>query len=298
MSDSNSTANELLSILNNLAEDSINQSPEAFLQTLPERVCQYLSVPVCIIWIRDEHRDVYKVLAAAGEIDDDYKKTELEINHPGVQFLSRRKVFYLSDITQDRYRLADQKQLIERGWKSLLSSPLKIQQEVIGIVSIFTKDKHVRRFQSCEKEIFLSIANYATLSLQKIQLGKENIDKTNKLDNLTDKLHKLTSIMFDITNASKIDEIYQFLLEGALKLVNPAQIMIFRLDYKTGRLNVVKSNSTSYQKRVAEYGTGAIGKALEIKKPIVIEDINKSVLPNLLCKIHQDFFLTKKAIAK
>ncbi len=273
MSASNSTANKLLSILNDLAEDSINQSPKEFMQALPERVCQCLSVPVCILWIRDDHRDVYKVLATAGEVDDEYKKIEINVNHPGVQFPSNQQVFSLSDITQTNYRLADKEQLIKREWKSLLSSPLKIQQEVIGILDIFTKD--IRRFQAWEKEIFLSIANYATLSLAKIKLLEENIDQKNKLDNLTEKLRKLTKIMLDITNATKIDQLYQLLLEGALKLVTPAKIMIFRLDYRTGKLNVVKTNSTSYQKRVAKYGEGVIGKALERNQPTLMSDTNK-----------------------
>ena len=51
MSDADSTANELLNIVNELAEDSINQSPEEFLQTLPDRVCKYLSVSIC--WLPD-----------------------------------------------------------------------------------------------------------------------------------------------------------------------------------------------------------------------------------------------------
>ncbi len=104
MSDSNSTANELLSILNHLGEDSINQSPEAFLQTLPERVRQYLYVPVCILWVKDEQQAVYRVLAAAG-VDDEYTKTELNVNHPGMQFPSGKQVFYLADISQTHYRL-------------------------------------------------------------------------------------------------------------------------------------------------------------------------------------------------
>lgn len=274
MSDSNSKANELLSTLNHIAEDSINQSPEEFIQTLPERVCQYFNVPICIIWVRDDQRGVYKILTAAREVDDEYKKTELDIKHPGVQFPSTQKVFHLRDITQDRYRLADKEELNNKGWKSLLSTPLKINQEVVGILDIFTKKN--RSFKSWEKKVFLSIANYATLSLQKIQLDKEKLEKIENLEDLTKKLHKLTEIMLEITNASNIDKVYKLLLQGALQLVTPAKIMIYSLDYQTGMLNVVKTNSKIYKKKGIKYGNGVLGKSLEIKKPILIDNVNNS----------------------
>ncbi|MEM9272122.1 MAG: GAF domain-containing protein, partial [Cyanobacteria bacterium P01_F01_bin.143] len=286
MLDSNPTADELLSILNDLAEDSINQAPDEFIQMLPEKVCQYLSVPVCILWVKDNHRDVYNVFAASEEVDDEYKKTELDVKHPGVQFPSHQKVFYLSDINQDRYRLEDKELLITRQWVSLFCYPLKIQQECVGILDIFTKE--IRIFQSWEKYIFSSIAHYATLSLQKIELTKEKIDKTYKLDNLTEKLHELTDIMLRITNSSEIDELDNLLLEGALKLITSARIMIFRLDYETGKLNVVQSNIPLNLNKSIGYGTGIIGKALEEKTPIVINDINNSSFKDNYSSYWQD----------
>ncbi|MEL7409730.1 MAG: hypothetical protein AAFN00_22795 [Cyanobacteria bacterium J06558_2] len=104
---------DLLERLNNLIECSINQSPEGFLQMLPAKVCDYLAVSTCILWIRDYEANSYKILAAAGKIDDEYRKTELNVNHPGVQFSSSQKVFSLRDISQEKYRLADKKLLVE-----------------------------------------------------------------------------------------------------------------------------------------------------------------------------------------
>ena len=101
MSDSNSESSKLLSQLSYLAECSINQSPEEFLQMLPAKVCEYLAVPVCIVWIRDYETDTYKVLATAGEVDDEYRKTELNVNHPGIQLLFGQKVFYLKELAQN-----------------------------------------------------------------------------------------------------------------------------------------------------------------------------------------------------
>ena len=272
MSNSNSISGEFFEQVSHLAECSINLPPEEFWQMLPEKICEYLVVDTCIIWIRDYQTETYKVLATAGEVDDEYKKTELDIIHPGVQFRSTQQVFYLRDISQENYRLADKKQLIEKGYKSLLSSPLKIQEEVIGILDVYTRN--IRIFKSREKKFFLSAAQYLTISLQKHNLDRANATKKQNLDSLTAKIRQLTEIILKITNTSTTRELYLLLLEGASQLVSPAKIAIFRLNYRNGRLKVAKTSNGLLQKKSARYGIGFVGKCLEENQPRNIENID------------------------
>ena len=279
MSDSNSESSKLLEQLSYLAECSINQSPEEFLQMLPGKVCEYLDVPVCIVWIRDYEQNTYKILATAGNIDEEYRKIELNVNHPGVQFPSNQKVFYLKDISQEDFRLADKKELIERGYKSLLSSPLRIQQEVIGRLDVYTKK--IRSFKSEEKQLLLSIAQHVTIALQRKKLVKENILKDENLDikeqglvGLNRKVQKLTEIILKITNTSKTKDLYQILLEGSQELVMPAKIAISRLNYRTGKLKLVKASDQQLERTSAKYGEEIIGKCLENNQPKNIKNID------------------------
>ena len=272
MSDSNSESSKLLSQLSYLAECSINQSPEEFLQMLPAKVCEYLRVPVCIVWIRDYETDTYKVLFTAGDIDDEYRKTELNVHHPGVHFSSEQKVFYLKDISQEHYRLADKKQLIEQGYKSLLSSPLRIKQEVIGLLDVYTKE--VQSFKSWEKSLFLASAQHITLTLQKKRLAKENIVTEQDLDSLNKKVRKLTEIILKITNTSKTKDLYKILLDGSQELVILAKVAIARLNYRSGELKVVTASDQQLKRRSAKYGEGIIGECLENNQPKNINNID------------------------
>ena len=281
MSDSNSESSKLLSQLSYLAECSINQSPEEFLQMLPAKVCEYLGVPVCIVWIRDYETDTYKILATAGEVDEEYLKTELYVNHPGVHFSSEQKVFYLKNISQKNYRLADKEQLIAKGYKSLLSSPLKIKREVIGILNIYTNK--IRIFKSWEKSLFLSIAQDVTIVLQRKKLVTENIIKEENLDikernldSLNKKVRKLTEIILKITNTSKTKDLYKILLDGSQELVMLAKVAIARLNYRSGELIVVTASDQQLTGRSVKYGEGIIGECLENNQPRNINNIDSN----------------------
>lgn len=87
----------LLSALNTLSQSLLLMSPSDFLKQVSEKACELLFVPICIVWKLDEEENKLKIVATNGDVDDEYKKIELNL-HPGIeQHLFSRKVAHLLD---------------------------------------------------------------------------------------------------------------------------------------------------------------------------------------------------------
>jgi signal transduction histidine kinase len=85
---------------------------------------------------------------------------------------------------------------------------------------------------------------------------------------------RLVKIFFELTEAQDIDRLMEILLDGALSLVNAQHGSVYRLDYRTGKMQIV--HSRPIQSRVLadkEWGEGVIGLALKSYKVQSIPDI-------------------------
>lgn len=119
----------------------LNQaSEEDFLQVLPEKACELLSVPICILWKIDEQEEKLKIMATAGEVDDEYKKTELDLKHPAVWHLFEKdKVLSLPNVANiNKFRLADFDQfkkreqiVIRKGFFQLRKTAERMQKSLL-----------------------------------------------------------------------------------------------------------------------------------------------------------------------
>jgi signal transduction histidine kinase/putative methionine-R-sulfoxide reductase with GAF domain len=87
----------------------------------------------------------------------------------------------------------------------------------------------------------------------------------------------LVKIIIDMASAQDTTTILEILLDGALKLVKATNGSIARLDYRTGKINVV--HSEPYLKLFdfgIDWGQGIMGKALIENQPQIVEDIASS----------------------
>ncbi|MEY3827753.1 MAG: hypothetical protein RLZZ148_2574, partial [Cyanobacteriota bacterium] len=153
----------------------------------------------------------------------------------------------------------------------MLSSPLVVEKEIIGILDVFREDIHM--FTEIEIKQFECFSNYAALSFERA---------TNKD---AKKLEKLTEIMLNMINLTEIEDIQQCLLEGALELVSLGHESITssdligevsRLNYYTGELEIRKSNSNSNIQKIYDplkLGKGFTGKALQERTIKRISDV-------------------------
>lgn len=274
-----------LTILNCLSESLASVPPAEFIEIFPKKVCEILSIPICILWKKEREQDKFRIVSVAGEVDDEYKKTELNLRHPAISFLFiKDKVLSLSDVNESKLssRLADQDKLKKRGWVSLMTAPLKAEKKIVGIINVFETKK--RYFQSGEKQIFNILANQAALSFQKADLLKEK----EKLEHDREKPQKLTDIMQEMTTISEPNDLLKSLLNGALTLVSSSHGWISRLNYYTGELNIVEKTRELNNSPKLRLGVGITGKSLEGEKPIRVDDVSSSQWQGIYIQYWQD----------
>ncbi len=274
-----------LTILNDLSESSASVPPVEFIEIFPKKVCEILSVPICILWRKEREQDKLRIVAVAGEVDDEYKKTELDLKHPGISLLLKKdRVLSLSDVNnlKSSTRLANLEEINKRKWISLLSAPLKVGEQIVGIINVFTSTK--RFFQSWEKNVFNILANQAALSFEKADLLKEK----EELERDREKPQKLTDIIQEMTIISAPDELLKSLLDGALSLVSSAHGWISRLNYHTGELNIVEKNRELKNSPKLRLGVGISGKSLVDEKPIRVNDVFSPQWQGIYIKYWQD----------
>ena len=260
-----------LEILCELPKGFITSTSENFLKSLPNIACQLLSASACILWKKDPEHRKFKILETAGKIDKGYCELELSENFELIQkYYQQKGLFSLSDITKVPTTFLHRQEVERQGWRSMLSSPLVVEKEIIGILDVFREDIHI--FTEFEIKQFECFSNYAALSFERA---------TNKD---AKKLEKLTEIMLNMINLTEIEDIQQCLLEGALELVSLGHESmtssdligeVTRLNYYTGELEIRKSNS-NIQKIYdpLKLGKGFTGKALQEKTIKRISDVS------------------------
>ncbi|WP_292776434.1 GAF domain-containing protein [Nostoc sp. NMS9] len=261
-----------LETLCKLSEQLMTVDPDEFIQLLPQKACELFEASACILWKKDIKHQKFKILATAGKVDDEYKNLELDKNFNVVQDFYRRKgIFYLSDITRASTKFLHYGEVKKRGWTSMLSAPLMINDgEIIGILDIFTTEN--RSFKELEKEGFKCFSNYAALSFDKAVTNKKT--KENLKDR--EKLKKLTEIMLEMINCDTAKEVFKCLIDGAINLLDSGHGAISRLNYFTGELEVIESKRP-LKKDLTKWkiGEGITGKALESKKTINVGNVLK-----------------------
>lgn len=255
-------ANTVLDTLNNLSGNLISKDFQGFIEILPNTVCDLLSVPVCILWKFDEEYNKFRIISSSDRVDEAYRKIELAFDDNFRSLLfAQNKVLALSDVNHCEPALADSKELSERNWISLLTAPLRINDQVIGILNVHTYEP--TSFANWQKKVLKRLANYTLLSLQKNEISSDR-----------DKLQTLSNTMLKMTEATEADQLWDLLRKGTLKLVGSTKhVWVAKLDYHTGELIEIMPKITNNPESRIFLGEGITGKALEREEPINIGDI-------------------------
>ena len=262
--------NQLLNLLNTfdkIQEISLSLPPHKSLPNLLEYTCGCLSASVAILWTANEARSKLKITETFGSVDSSYREIELDIRHPSVQYIAgKSEALTLSGISHlSHKRLAYLDAIQDRDWNSLMSMPLKIENDFVGILDVFfTEEK--RLFRVVEKKLLKILANHISLVLQKMQA----LEEKEKIASDHQKLQELTSIMQEMTAASKMKEVWNLLRKGTQKLLErKSYIWIGRLNHQNGELKTVGKKESSNIK----FGSGITGKALREEEPVIANNV-------------------------
>ncbi|MDJ0599130.1 MAG: ATP-binding protein [Crocosphaera sp.] len=273
----NKTTNNpsLLAKLSQLSDDLAYLSPHEFLLQLPDKICELLKADSCILWILNEQEQKFQVAYASQEVDDEYKRIELPLNHPTIQrkfnfnkSTVKNKVFYIKDLKDIKLILIS-KEEIKKKCNSIATIALRTEERLVGLLDLLIKEENKQfTLTKATREVF-KILGTCTLSA---------IYKSEYEDR--QKLQKLIHIMLTMTQKYTVTDVWQLLEEGSSELVDFKYVWISKLDHKTGQLKTANQQSNleqeNRQSSLKNQKIGITGKAIKDEKPILVNDVKNA----------------------
>ncbi len=128
--------------------------------------------------------------------------------------------------TDPRMTETDRKitEFYKRG--STFYAPLKVEDEVRGIIAVWTKEK--TKFSPEEIDILLTFANQVSIIIHTTRLFENNREKIHQL-------LVLQKAVTELNASSVLDDIHEILLKYALKLGNTDKALLYFLDVERNK---------------------------------------------------------------
>ena len=163
------------------------QSPE-LLDQITEKVLQFTNCKICTLFLKDPHSEKFILQSISGVQANSINEKSFKLGDTSFDVaISRKKQVEVLDLpkTEEYYFVS----VIQKSkLASLLATPLIFEDQVIGMLNVYTK--HYHRFSNPEKQIVNAIANFASIAIQNANLYKrlfkteEQLRKNDKLTTL------------------------------------------------------------------------------------------------------------------
>lgn len=280
------TVDHTLKVVGDLSKRLLSTEPKDFLQLIADKACELLSVPVSIIWRLDPDNRSLRIVAGSGDIDDDFRQLKMSIDEIGIKTRLGPKISFVANV-ENHPDIVNAVEIKKRRWVSLLCASLRVNDQPIGLLDVFTKKE--RQFSIWEKESFETFAQHAALSLQKGDLLKQAEGR--------EKLEQLSEVMLNMTQARNVDELLDIFLKGGLHLVGAKNGLIRILNYPTGYTEVVTHSDDPPPTPIKlALGKGITGIALERGRPVRVGNLKAPEWQQVHVRAWSDEMLSELAI--
>jgi len=147
---------ELAAILNSA------RSPDDILHSIVEGVAKAMSAKGCSLMLLTPDKEVLLHTAAYGLSDWFVRKGPVSADKSMSESLKGKPVIVLDATTDDQVEY--QKQVKQEGIASILSVPVKLREEVIGVMRVYTSSPY--RFTEAEISFATAAANFGAIALE------------------------------------------------------------------------------------------------------------------------------------
>ena len=156
-----------LKALYSVAEDLNTESePEGVLQSIPEDVTEALNVKGCSLILLSSDKKTLLHTGTYGLSEDYVGKGPLLAQKSISDALLGRVVTILDSKNDSRVQFPELKE--SEGIASILSVPMKLRGEIIGVVRVYTAEKH--EFTEDEIDFVQAVANLGAIALENVRL--------------------------------------------------------------------------------------------------------------------------------
>lgn len=162
------------------AIDITGASRDAVLQKILTCARKLLNVPVALIWGFGGEKSRLRVVTHSGHVDKQYieafrLRADVE---PTNSFLRRGDPLFLKNV-QEAPGYQDKAAATKMGWHSLLTMPLKLGGDPIGIIEVYAHDAW--QVTPAHKALLKLMANQAEMTIEKAKLYQIQVEHTNTL---------------------------------------------------------------------------------------------------------------------
>ncbi|MBN2284187.1 MAG: sigma 54-interacting transcriptional regulator [Deltaproteobacteria bacterium] len=252
------------------------------LQKILDEVVETVGFHRGIILLLDEEREnlVTKVVKNYTPVESKRAfSVNLNLNrHQCLETLVAKTGQYLAledSATDPRITETDRKitNFYKRG--STFYAPLRIEDEIVGIISLWSKERS--QFSPEQVNILLTFANQVSVVIQIAKLFEENSDKIKKLLVLQEAASQLNAI-YDL------DRMHELTINSALKIGNADHALMYFLDVEKNN-SLISDGEKVYTDKKNEcflkIQSSIVQKSLETQKTIIQDHAQRFGLPPL-----------------
>ncbi len=138
------------------------QSPEKILRSIVEDVAKAMGAKGCSLLLLTPDKEALLRIAAYGLSNWYVRKGPVSTDKSMSDSLSGKAVAVLDATTDDRIQF--RKQVAQEGIASILSVPVKLREEVIGVMRVYTSEP--RHFTDADTYFAGAAANFGAIALE------------------------------------------------------------------------------------------------------------------------------------
>ncbi|MBS1691500.1 MAG: GAF domain-containing protein [Actinobacteria bacterium] len=282
-------------ILDALSRDVAN--PGAVLDTVLEYATRLCAANAAQLFVVDG--DVFRLSRVTGETSEEYRK--YLVDHPLARNRSStvgraaedRRTHQIADVLSDAdYGRHDLQRLT--GFRSLLSTPMLLQDEVVGVLTMWRT--HVEPFDLRECELLEEFAVQGAIALRQVALIRAFESRGAELTNKVSQLEALRKVGEAVGSSLDLDEVLDRIVSSAVRLTNLGFGDI-TLGTDGGSILEYDEESDSFHVRAAfgrrdllaqmramtiDRETTLVGRAAQARRPLEVPDLAEADLDPFL----------------
>ena len=138
------------------------RSPDDILHSLVEGVAKAMGAKACSLLLLTPNEKVLVRITSYGLSDWYNRKGPVSVDRSMSEALKGEPVAVLDGTTD--YRVEYQKQIKREGIASILGVPVKLREEVVGVMRVYTSER--RRFTDADISFATAAANFGAIALE------------------------------------------------------------------------------------------------------------------------------------
>ncbi len=241
---------------------------EQILPSIAEIAMRITDTEVCYIFLYDETRERLVLRAATGEDKQFVNEIALAPGEGIVGWVAQeRKPVAIARQASKDPRFKNYPALNEEQYESMLAVPLVVKEEVIGVISVRTRQP--KEYQQEEIRLLSGIASHLAGALNQLS-------RIQQLERTATQVATLSEISRTLTGNLYLEEVLQLLVHMTAKTLGYKIVTVMLLDEERGELvlKATQAESAEYrQKPPLRLGESIAGRAAAEGRIIVVNDV-------------------------